>query len=59
MQVIKNYYGIKADIGLFHAYELFNSKPPYEQDHNALNDALATSEIFKLFQKEINEEVEE
>lgn len=59
MQVIKNYYGMKADIGLFHAYELFNSKPPYEQDHNALNDALATSEIFKLFQKELNEEVEE
>ncbi len=59
MQVIKNYYGIKADIGLFHAYEFFNSKPPYEQDHNALNDALATSEIFKLFQKELNAEPDE
>ncbi len=59
MQVIKNYYGIKTDIGLFHAYEFFNSKPPYEQDHNALNDAVATSEIFKLFQKELNTEVDE
>lgn len=59
MQVIKNYYGVKTDIGLFHAYEFFNSKPPYEQDHNALNDALATSEIFRLFQKELNNETDE
>lgn len=59
MQVIKNYYGVKADIGLFHAYEFFHSKPPYEQDHNALNDALATSEIFRLFQKELNSKTDE
>ena len=54
MQVIKNYYGIKTDIGLYNAYEFFNVKQPKEQDHNALNDAVATADIFKLFQKELN-----
>lgn len=54
MQVIKNYYGVKTDIGLFNAYEFFNVKQPKEQDHNALNDAVATADIFKLFQKELN-----
>ena len=53
MQVIKNYYGIKSDIGLFSAYEMFNSEPPMAQDHNALNDAFATSEIYRLFKKKI------
>lgn len=56
MQVIKNYYGIKADIGLFNAYELFKSKPQEIQDHNALKDAVATSDIFRLFQEELNKE---
>lgn len=56
MQVIKNYYGIKADIGLFNAYELFHSKPLEEQDHNALKDAVATSDIFRLFQEELNKD---
>ena len=54
MQVIKNYYGIKTDIGLYNAYEFFNVKQPKEQDHNALNDAVATADNFKLFQKELN-----
>lgn len=56
MQVMKNYFGIKTDIGLFNAYELFNTTPINKQDHNALNDAIATSEIFKLFQKELNKD---
>jgi sporulation inhibitor KapD len=54
MQVMKNYYGEKEDIGLYHAYSLFTAKPLMEeQDHNALNDAIATSEIFALFKQEI------
>lgn len=53
MQVIKNYYSIKTDIGLFNAYELFGHHAPIEQDHDSLNDAVATSEIFHLFLKEI------
>lgn len=54
MQVIKNYYSIKSDIGLFNAYGLFGRYAPIAQDHNALNDAVATSEIFHLFLAEIN-----
>lgn len=56
MQLIKNYYGIKTDIGLFNAYELFNTKALTEQEHNALSDALVTSEVFHLFQEEVNKE---
>ncbi len=56
MQVMKNYYGIRTDIGLFNAYELFNLSAPTKQDHNALNDAIATAEIFKLFQNELNKD---
>ena len=54
MQVIKNYYNIKTDIGLFNAYHLFGRAPVEEQDHNSLHDAVATAEVFKLFQKEIS-----
>lgn len=54
MQVIKNYYSIKSDIGLFNAYGLFGKVPPIVQDHDSLNDATATSEIFHLFLEEIN-----
>lgn len=54
MQVMKNYYGIKSDIGLFNAYELFDQKNDKIQDHNALNDAIATSEVFKLFHRELS-----
>jgi inhibitor of KinA sporulation pathway (predicted exonuclease) len=54
MQVMKNYYNIKTDIGLFNAYHLFGRSPVEEQDHNALHDAVATAEVFKLFQKEIS-----
>lgn len=54
MQVIKNYYSIKSDIGLFNAYELFGKKAPMEQDHDSLNDAVTTSEIFHLFLEKIN-----
>lgn len=53
MQVIKNYYSIKSDIGLFNAYGLFGRSAPIEQNHNALNDAVATSEIFHLFLEEV------
>ncbi len=54
MQVIKNYYSIKSDIGLFNSYGLFGKVPPIVQDHDSLNDAVATSEIFHLFLEEIN-----
>lgn len=58
MQIIKNYYGIKTDIGLFNAYQLFNTKAKTEQDHNALNDSIVTSGVFHLFQEELNNNIE-
>ena len=55
MQIIKNYYGIKNDIGLYAAFELLGAKPPLEvQDNNALHDAAAPLEVFHLFENEIN-----
>lgn len=54
MQIIKNYYSIKSDIGLFNAYGLFGRKAPIVQDHDSLNDAVATSEVFHLFLEEVN-----
>lgn len=53
MQVIKNYFSIKSDIGLFNAYSLFGKKAPSSQDHDSLNDATATAEIFHLFLEEV------
>jgi len=53
MQIIKNYYSIKSDIGLFNAYGLFGRTAPIVQDHDSLNDAVATSEVFHLFLEEI------
>ena len=53
MQIIKNYYSIKSDIGLFNAYGLFGKQAPIVQDHDSLNDAVATSEVFHLFLGEI------
>lgn len=53
MQVIKNYYSIKSDIGLFNAYSLFGKSAPLTQDHNSLSDAVTTSEIFHLFLDEV------
>ena len=54
MQIIKNYYSIKNDVGLYKAYELFGKLPPMEvQDHNALHDASCTLEVYHHFLKEI------
>lgn len=55
MQVMKTYYHIKDDIGLYAAYDLFLEEPPMEiQDHNPLHDAMATAQIFHLFADELN-----
>lgn len=55
MQIMKNYYNLKDDIGLYNAFELLGAKPPLQtQDHNALHDAQATLLIYHLFEKEIS-----
>lgn len=55
MQVMKNYYGIKYDIGLFKAINLFgNDQEVLEQEHNALDDAYMTMRVFHMFKKDAN-----
>ena len=54
MQVIKNYYSIKDDIGLFKAVEwLEDKKITEEQGHDALDDAYMTMKVFHLFKQQI------
>ena len=59
MQVIKNYYNIKEDLGLFNTYQEYSNKEPEEQMHDALEDALVTREIYRIFKEKINKEKQE
>ena len=36
MQVVKNYYNFKADLGLFNTYEEMSGIPTESQSHDAL-----------------------
>jgi sporulation inhibitor KapD len=54
MQIMKNYFNLKDDIGLYNAFDLLGSPTPMAtQDHDAYHDTLATVELFHLFLKEI------
>ena len=55
MQIIKNYYGLKNDIGLFNALNLFDDTFDEEQMHDALDDAMVTSMVYHLFRMYTNE----
>ena len=54
MQIMKNYYGIKTDIGLFNAFAFFDEEIPEAQDHDALQDAMITRNIYHLFKQSFN-----
>jgi inhibitor of KinA sporulation pathway (predicted exonuclease) len=49
MQIIKNYYNSKSDLGLFNTYELMTGEVMEKQSHDALEDALMTREIYRIF----------
>lgn len=51
-QLIKNYYELKNDPGLFHLYQTYSGIDNI-QTHDALEDALVTYEVYKYFVKEI------
>jgi len=58
LQIIKNYFNSKNDIGLFKALKLLNEhKEADEQIHNALIDASILREVFQEFRKLINNPV--
>lgn len=59
MQVVKNYYNYKVDLGLFNTYEKMSGIVVKEkQAHDALEDALTTREIYHMFKERVQEEVE-
>lgn len=53
MQVIKNYYNVKNDLGLFDTYQAFTGIKQEKQSHDALEDAMIAREIFKIFKERI------
>lgn len=56
MQVIKNYYNYKNDLGLFSTYQSMSSVVVDSQQHDALEDALLTREIYHMFKNNINKD---
>ncbi|MFY9421822.1 MAG: hypothetical protein WBK54_07255 [Bacilli bacterium] len=49
MQIIKNYYNLKTDLGLFGTYQKMSGNDFEAQRHDALEDALVAREIFRIF----------
>lgn len=54
MQIIKNFYNQKQEIGLFATYQEFSNQEPTVQSHNAFEDATIAREIFHIFKSKIN-----
>ena len=59
MQVIKNYYNYKNDLGLFTTYQQMIDEDVEEQAHDALEDAMVAREIYTIFKKNVKKEMEE
>ena len=57
MQIVKNYYNYKTDLGLFNTYEEMSGLQIESQSHDALEDALLAREIYRMFRKIVEEEV--
>lgn len=53
MQLIKNYYSYKDEMGLFQTYEDMTGTKKEEQAHDALEDATVTREIYHIFMDKI------
>lgn len=56
MQIMKNYYNNKQEMGLFNTYQTLTNTAEVEQSHNAFEDALMLRDIFHIFRHNINEE---
>lgn len=53
MQVIKNYYNYKTDLGLFSTYHELSGVEVEPQKHDALEDALLVREIYRIFKNTV------
>lgn len=58
MQVIKNYYNYKNDLGLFSTYQEMLGQDLEEQAHDALEDAMVAREIYNIFKRNVDKELE-
>ena len=56
LKMHKNFFNLRNDLGLFNALKLY-TEPNGEQMHDALDDALATYQIFTGFKQVINNEI--
>ena len=56
LQVHKNYFNLKNDLGLFNAYKNYTGKD-LDQEHDALADAFMTKNVFFEFKKETNKKM--
>lgn len=52
--LIKDYYNLKQDPGLFKLYDIYNNSVTH-QDHNAYSDSYITLQVFKFFRDEVNQ----
>ena len=56
MQVMKNYYSYKKEMGLFATYQELTKGEEQEQAHDAMEDAIIAKKIFDIFKENINNE---
>ena len=56
MQVMKNYYNYKKEMGLFATYQELTNGEEQKQAHDALEDAIIAKDIFDIFKERINQD---
>ena len=56
MQVMKNYYSYKKEMGLFSTFQELTGAEEKEQAHDAYEDAMIAKKIFEIFKENINKE---
>ena len=56
MQLMKNYYNYKKEMGLFATFQELTDGEEKDQAHDAMEDAMIAKEIFDIFKNKINSE---
>ncbi|MFA6827116.1 MAG: hypothetical protein WCR64_01550 [Bacilli bacterium] len=58
MQLMKTYYNLKNDLGLFDTYQMITNNDIDSQSHDAYEDAVVMMDVFFAFKKHINKKKE-
>ena len=58
LKMHKTYFGLKNDLGLFNAYNMYAADDLDKQKHDALQDALVTMKVFFWFREVANDRLE-